>query len=211
MSMLSYSASDTAVAYLERLLSFSLKSGARETAARIIARYGTLDLALSAPTTELARIDGMNKSAANLLALTAAVNSRRVVDALPVGTKPDVDAIYRFAVGLYLSVSVETVYLMLFDGEDKFISLEYIGEGTVAASDVYPRRLIEAAVKKGAASAILMHNHPRASGVPSQEDVNATDRIAWVFDNAGVYLRMHLVVSERSVARIPIDRSKRGY
>ena len=196
------------VSYLARLLNFAIRDGADEVAARLVEKYGTLDILASVGAHALLSVEGLTPSAINLLKITAALTARRVTDGFAVGKKHTEFEIKDYLSGLYHGTEVETVYLILLDGEGRTISTEYMGEGTVGASDVYPRRLLEAAIKRGASGVILAHNHPRGNGRPSIEDVNSTERLTRLFESAGISLVAHYVVSGRVVDRITLTSEK---
>jgi len=191
--------------YLRALLSFSYRTDPDPIAESLVRKYGSIDRAASAPIEELSAMPEMNQNAIMLLKLTAALNSRRVTDSVKPGDVLSEEELKRYLVALYLGISVETVYLLLFDREGRLISTEYMGEGTVSGSDVYPRRLLECAVRHSAARVILVHNHPRGSADPSRIDVNATSNLKAIFRNVGIDLSHHYIVSDRKVALIPSE------
>jgi len=45
-----------------------------------------------------------------------------------------------------------------------------LGEGTIDRAAVYPRRVVEAALRRGAAAVVLAHNHPNGDVKPSEQD-----------------------------------------
>ncbi len=198
------SADARTVSYLAELLSFSLRGDTTGIARELVDRYGTLDRMVATPVPELSALPGMTENAAMLLHLGGAVSSRRVTDAFAVGRVPTDEDIYDYLIALYIGAPTEVVHLILFDEKGAVISCEYAGEGTVNGSDIYPRRLLERAVKSKAASAILAHNHPRGGCTCSDEDVAATKILAGVFRAAGVTLRAHYVVAGRSIASVPL-------
>ena len=55
-------------------------------------------------------------------------------------------------------------YRLLRDG------VETLEEGTIDRAAVYPRRVIEAALKRGSAALVLAHNHPNGDITPSEHD-----------------------------------------
>ncbi len=190
--------------HLAELLKFSLgDKGCYELAGRLLTKFGNLDNVCSTASEELQSVEGMTRDAAILLRLCAALNSRRVTDTFELGKTHTTEEICRYFIALYMGLSVETVYMMLFDSRDRVISVEYMGEGTVSSSDVYPRKLLERAIKRGATSAILAHNHPRASSNASPEDVVVTQSLTEMFRSSGVELKGHYVVSERRIAAVP--------
>ena len=189
--------------YLTGLLSFALRRGAGDAARELVDRYGTLDRIVATSVSELAGLPYMTENAAILLHLGAALSSRRVTDRLKFGSVPTEEELYNYLIALYVGTPAEVVHILLFDEGGELIACENMGEGTVNGSDIYPRRLLEHAVKHRATSAFLVHNHPRASCSSSAEDVAATKILAGVFRSAGVTLRAHYVVAGRSIASVP--------
>ena len=76
---------------------------------------------------------------------------------------------------------------------------DLVGEGTVSTSDVYPRRLIETAIRAKAKSVILSHNHPMGAVTPSKEDVYSMRRFADLFNSAGIRLAAHYIVADGEI------------
>ncbi len=193
-----------AVDYLARLLKFAIRDNAEEVAQGLVQKYGRIDLIASAREDDLLLVPGMTRAAVTLLKITSAVTSRRITDSFNFGRVHSEIEITDYLVGLYHGVAVETVYMLILDGAGRTVSLKYMGEGTVGASDVYPRRLLEAAVKSRAAAVILAHNHPRGDGRPSKDDVYSTKKLTRLFASAGIELRDHYIVSERDVGKVEL-------
>ena len=57
--------------------------------------------------------------------------------------------------------------------DDKEVSV-----GTQSASLVHPREVLGPALREGAASIILIHNHPSGDPTPSREDLRLTRQLA---------------------------------
>lgn len=195
--------------YLARLLAFSIRGNTEQIAERLVERFGSIDLMVSAREEELSLIEGMTPGAIALLKIASAVTSRRITDEFVFGRVCTEAEITDYLVGLYLGVTVETVYMLIFDEMGRVTSLEYMGEGTVGASDVYPRKLLEAAIKQRASAVILAHNHPRGHGKPSKEDVCATERLVRLFKNAGIDFLAHYIISERDVGKVVLSEEDR--
>jgi len=73
--------------------------------------------------------------------------------------------------------------------------VETLEEGTVDRATVYPRGVVEAALKRGASAVILAHNHPNGDVRPSEQDKILTRAI--MLAASAVQLRVidHLIVS----------------
>lgn len=181
------------------------KEKANEAARALLNKYGTLNTILSAGVDEIALAGGINTSAALLIKLLGYVNSRRITDKFEFGKKHNEMEMREYIRAIFLGLSVETVYVILLDEHSRVISCEFIGEGTVSASDVYPRKLIECAIKKRAASAILLHNHPKGTPVPSKDDVSATNRLGGIFTASGIRLAGHYVVADGEIGGVELS------
>ena len=64
--------------------------------------------------------------------------------------------------------------------------------GTVDRAAVYPRRVIEAALKRGAAAIVLAHNHPNGEVVPGEHDKTLTRAIVLAAETVHLRVLDHL-------------------
>ena len=74
-------------------------------------------------------------------------------------------------------------------------SYETISIGSLSASIVHPREVFNRAIKKSAASIILIHNHPSGNPNPSNEDKLITERLCEVGKIVGISVLDHLIIS----------------
>ena len=84
-----------------------------------------------------------------------------------------------------------SAYRLLRDG------VETLEEGTVDRAAVYPRRVIEAALKRGAAALVLAHNHPNGEVSPSEHDKTLTRAIVLAAETVHLRVLDHLIVSSQ--------------
>ena len=194
-----------AIAYISRLLSFLPIEDSVPVAQRLVARFGNVDSIVGATLPELTAIDGMTESAAALLRVTGALASRRMTEGFELGCVHTDGEIMEYLVGLYIGTSQETVYVLILDGDGRITAVENMGEGTVGASEVYPRKLLEIAVKNKAKLVILAHNHPRGGASPSEDDVITTRKLSALFFHAGIVLAAHYVVAGRDIEPVIIE------
>ena len=146
----------------EKVLAFSIgEEKSRECVERLIARYGSVATVFSESDEEICRIGNINLNTALLVKLIAYTQARRITDNFEFGERHTELELREFISALFLGLSVETVYALLLDGEGRVISAEHISEGTVNASDVIPRKILEFANRKKAKGVILAHNHPK--------------------------------------------------
>ena len=188
---------------LAAILSFTMPADkAAEATETLLSKYGTLGTMLSENEDELSSSGNINMNTVLLIKLLGYINSRRVTDNFEFGKAHGELEICEYIRSLFYGISVETVYLILLDEKGRVTGCEYMGEGTVNASDVYPRKLLECAVKKKAKSVILAHNHPKGMAEPSREDIATTKRLCEIFLTAKIRLLAHYIAADGDIQKI---------
>ena len=158
-------------------------------------RFDSVYSLLAADFDVLADMPELGESGAYFVRVAFSIASRRVSDTFRFGRVHTEDEILDYFKAICLTETREVVYCMFFDGSGKALSCEFINEGTVGMASVLPRRMLEMAIKKRAASIIIAHNHPAGSSDPSVEDVAATGKIAGLFLSSGKKLLCHYVIA----------------
>lgn len=190
--------------WLKRVLSFALGEERSQTAAASLLRaYGSVSVIADVLIEDLARCEGMTPQAAILVKLCFYLQSRSITDKLKIGECYTEEQIEKYLAGLFLGLCAETLYLIMFDAKGRYIGTEFMGEGTVCSSDVYPRKLVECAIRRGAKAVIIAHNHPRGLAEPSREDAVATEMIEEVMRTSGVRFLGHYTVAGLDVRKVP--------
>ena len=87
---------------------------------------------------------------------------------------------------------------ILLDAKSNVIRVAPIHVGTLTASLVGPREVFREAIRDGAASVIVVHNHPSGDPTPSPEDVDVTDRLAEIGAILDIPVLDHVIIGERS-------------
>jgi len=83
----------------------------------------------------------------------------------------------------------EHFWAVLLDARNHFLMHTAISVGTQSSSLVHPREVLGPAVREGASSLILVHNHPSGDPTPSREDLRLTRQLV---DGARLLdLRLH--------------------
>lgn len=85
------------------------------------------------------------------------------------------------------------VYL---DAKNRVIDTEVLFEGTLTASSVYPREVVQAALGQHAAALIFAHNHPSGDPRPSQEDIVITRKLVFACEIMGIRTHEHLIIGD---------------
>lgn len=72
-----------------------------------------------------------------------------------------------------------------------------VSVGSMNASIVHPREVFRGAIVAGAASIILLHNHPSGDPEPSEEDLGITRRLSEVGELCGIGVLDHIITAAR--------------
>lgn len=185
---------------LKRLFDAAGFSNSEQMTEELFAKYHDLDGVISADAYALSSLIG--ERAAMLVKLSAALASRRDTEKLSVGDKCDPLAIREFLIALFRGCSVEMVYTVCLDKNDRVLAVEPVGEGTVNSANITPRRLVDIAVKNRAASVIIAHNHPAGRVEPSRQDMSFTNSLGVMLDNVGIRLAAHYTVAGSNCKKI---------
>ena len=84
--------------------------------------------------------------------------------------------------------------VMLLNVKNHIIAWETISIGSLDASVVHPREVFRPAIIKGAASIILVHNHPSGDPTPSKEDLEVTARMVQVGRVMNISVLDHIII-----------------
>ena len=95
------------------------------------------------------------------------------------------------------SATREFFVILLLDGRHHAMRRHVVSVGTINASIVHPREVFRPAILHGAASIVLVHNHPSGDPEPSEEDLSITRRLVQIGDLVGIGVLDHVIVAER--------------
>jgi len=184
---------------IELLLTLAIpRSDVKQPAKALIARFGNLRGILDAPIEELRAVSGIGivtPVALQIIKATATLYLQQSGEGLDSLAGPArLSEFWRMRIGAMQIEVFEVAYLdsgyrLLRDGVDR------LEEGTVDRATVYPRRVIEAALKRGAAALVLAHNHPNANLTPSEHDKVLTSAIVLAAETVHLKMVDHLIVS----------------
>jgi DNA repair protein RadC len=88
----------------------------------------------------------------------------------------------------------EAVYCIFLDAKNRVKSMVKICEGTLTQSLLYPREIIGRAIREGALSFILIHNHPSGDATPSENDRKITKKMVFAVKECDLFLLDHIVI-----------------
>lgn len=86
---------------------------------------------------------------------------------------------------------------ILLDSKNQVMRWADVHVGTVNMSIVGPREVFREAIREGAASVILAHNHPSGDPTPSPEDIDVTRHLSEVGKMLDIPVLDHIVIGGR--------------
>jgi len=88
---------------------------------------------------------------------------------------------------------IKTVYL---DSQNQVLEIRVLSSGTVDSSFIYPREVIEGAIKYHAVGMVLVHNHPSGNPQPSESDKELTRNLVYAAELVQIKLLDHIIIGD---------------
>jgi DNA repair protein RadC len=88
---------------------------------------------------------------------------------------------------------IKAVYL---NTQNQIIDIKDLSQGTVDSSYVYPRDVMEWALKLNAVSIVLVHNHPSGNPEPSLSDKDLTRNLVLAGSMLNIKVLDHIIIGE---------------
>lgn len=117
----------------------------------------------------------------------------------PVRTQPVLNtsqALLDYLRGDMAHLTIETVRILYLNSQNMLMFDELSSEGTIDHTMIYTREIIRRALNLGAASLILVHNHPSGDSQPSHQDIATTYEIAAAANKLGIKVNDHIIISK---------------
>ncbi|MGE3063899.1 MAG: RadC family protein [bacterium] len=90
----------------------------------------------------------------------------------------------------------EEFWMISLDSKYSIIKENLITKGLTDKTSVYPKQVIEKAMKNGASSILLLHNHPNGNPQPSGQDITITKAIEIPARVLNISIYDHIIVAE---------------
>jgi DNA repair protein RadC len=184
---------------IELLLTLAIpRADVKQPAKALIKRFGNLRGILDAPLDELRAVKGLGSVAPVALRIVRAAATLYLQQCAEGGDaladRAHLEAFWRMRIGALRNEVFEVAYLdsglrLLRDG------IERLEEGTLDRAAVYPRRVVESALRRGAAALVLAHNHPNGQVQPTEQDKLLTRALVLAAETVHLKIVDHLVVS----------------
>jgi len=183
---------------LELLLTYAfLRKDVKPLAKDLLRKFGSLKGVVDAEISDLAQVKGIGEHAAILLSLvkeiTAAYLKQKAKEKEQVTCTTELLDFCRTVMGAKKDEEFCVIYL---NAQNQIIEFETIQKGIVNQAVVYPRQVLESALKKKASAIILAHNHPSGHVRPSDADIRLTNTIREAAKMLDILVHDHIIIGE---------------
>jgi|Deesub1362A_J573_1020465.scaffolds.fasta_scaffold02383_7 DNA repair protein RadC len=189
-----------------KLLAIILRTGnegesAEDLARRLLNIYGSLRAIDSASIKDLCKINGIGMAKAAQIKAALEIGKRLVREDAEKRSKIKsvsdvVDYVFDYYSPYLRDAKKEFFNVILLDSGNKPIKNLEISKGGLETSVVDIREIVRESSKEGAASLILVHNHPSGEVEPSGEDIRVTKRIVEACSLIGVRVLDHVILGK---------------
>lgn len=195
------------------LLAIFLRTGiagrsAVDLARDLLAEFGSLRALLKADLKTFSRAKGLGEAKYAQLQAVLELARRHLAEALPErDVLNDPATVHRYLTARLRDEAQEVFIGLFLDHQMRLIATEELARGSLSEAQVYPREVVKAALRLGAASVIFAHNHPSGLAEPSVQDKAITARLKAALLTVDVRLIDHFIVGEGA----PVSLAARGW
>ncbi|MHB9138597.1 MAG: RadC family protein [Victivallaceae bacterium] len=182
---------------LELLLTFVIaRKDVKPVAKSLLKTFKTFSGVFDAPIEELRNVEGIGENTALMLKLVKDLCGKYLEDrALGTDVVANPAAVIDFARMALSGLKNETFMIIYLNVKNHIIDYE-ASHGTVDYAAVYPRNIIQGALRRNATAIILVHNHPSGHCDPSKEDITLTSTVKTACKTVNITLLDHIIVSK---------------
>ena len=173
------------------------KTGILNLTAKLLNTFGGLNGVMEADFHELSAMNGIKAvKATQILAvseLAKRYQSFRSGDEYRISTPQDVADL---VMNEMRDLKKEILKVLILNTKNIVTGTIDASVGTLSSSIVHPRDIYRDAIRRSAASIILVHNHPSGDPTPSGDDINSTRRVKEAGKIIGIELLDHIIIGE---------------
>jgi len=185
------------------LLTILLGTGTRNQSAMVLAERiitidsSGIDYLAECTLEELSKINGVGN--AKSCVLIAAVELGKRIATKPKGKRVNILCSQDLA-DIFMAdmryLKNECFKVLLLNTKNEVIAVHPVSMGVINSSIVDPREVFRPAIKRGAASIALAHNHPSGNPEPSSADVDVTIRLIEAGRLLGISVVDHIIIGD---------------
>lgn len=183
---------------LEFLLFHAIPRGdVNPLAHTLLDRFGSVSGVLKASPAQLKEVPGIGDNAATLLSLCGYFVRKCGEEQLPAGIQLSAPEEFgQFFLPRFWNEQNEVMMLMSLNHRHEVLNCSVITKGSVSATEINTRLVLQQALTDNATAAVIAHNHPSGHALPSRADIESTITLARMLDAVSVKLLDHIVIAD---------------
>jgi DNA repair protein RadC len=181
---------------LELLLYYVIsRKDTKALAKDLLARFGSLKKLLDADLKEIEALKGVGPRTSLLIRLVKDLGALYLrEEAMSSPQISSMKALLDYCMVAMGGLKDERFDVIHLDAQNRIIKTETVQEGIVNQAVVYPRKILENALKNKASAIILVHNHPSGHLRPSEADVRLTRTLQDTARVLDILVHDHIIV-----------------
>jgi len=183
---------------VELLLTYAIpRRDIKPLAKELLARFGSIKGIIDAEPGELKKVDGISEHTAILFKLFKEASTLYLQQ--KAREKPQISCtseLINFCRTTLGGKKDEEFWVIYLDVQNQIIEFEALQKGTVNQATVYPRQVLENALRRKASALILVHNHPSGHVRPSEADIRITRVINETAKMLDINVHDHMIIGE---------------
>ncbi|MCK9376524.1 MAG: DNA repair protein RadC [Syntrophobacterales bacterium] len=181
---------------LELLLTFAIPySDVKPLAKRLIEHFGSFNHVFDAAPEAIMEVTGLKEYSAVLIKLVKACSEYTLkAEALKRQQINSLATLVDYCRASMGGLPDEQFRVIFLNSQNEIIAEEIVQEGTVNQTVVYPRKVLELALKHKASGLILVHNHPSGHLNPSAADQELTRALVKASRALNLTVHDHLII-----------------
>jgi DNA repair protein RadC len=183
---------------VELLLTCAIpRKNVKPQAKELLREFGSLKGIVDAEIGDLERISGVGKESAIVIKflreLATLYLEQKAKEKPQIACTSELLDFCRTAMGGKKDEEFCVIYL---DAQNQIIEFETVQKGIANQAVVYPRQVLEKALRKKASALILAHNHPSGHVRPSDADIRLTKTIQETAKALDILIHDHIIIGE---------------
>jgi DNA repair protein RadC len=183
---------------LELLLFYAIpQKDVKSLAKNLLKTFGGIRHIVDADIDTLITIPGISAHTAVLIKLIKEIGALYLKEAAKEKTQISCTTeLLNYCKTMLGGLKDEQFCVIYLDAQNQLIGMETLQEGIVNQAVVYPRQVLENALRQKASAMILVHNHPSGHVKPSDADIRLTKTIQEAARVLEILVHDHIIVGE---------------
>ncbi len=178
-----------------------------DMATYLLKHFGGLRGIATSGLRELSSVKGIGLKKAIKIKTSFEIGRRAITSEKIINHIGSPEAVWKLLLPETAGLEKEQFYVVMVNNKNHLLKKSLISVGTISQTIVHPREVFRDAIREGATSIIIAHNHPSGSVIPSDEDIMVTERLIETGKILGIPVVDHVIVADSKFCSM----KERGY